>query len=104
MQAVPSNAAGRTRNQYMWGGVRYHASPYFNVTSAYYDNKNTTNGVEGRKGVAILGITYTLSKRTLLYADIDYTHFTGGYATNATLNPSLHEKQTGVSFGMNHWF
>jgi hypothetical protein len=24
--------------------------------------------------------------------------------TNATLNPSLHEKQTGVSFGMNHFF
>jgi predicted porin len=60
--------------------------------------------VSGRKDVSILGVTYSLSKRTLLYADIDYTHFTGGYATNATLNPSLHEKHTGLSFSMNHWF
>lgn len=104
MQAVPSSMKGRTRNQYMWGGVRYQATSYFNVTGAYYDNKNTTNGVGGRKDVAIVGVTYALSKRTLLYADIDYTHFTGVYVTNATLNPSTHEKQTGFSFGMNHWF
>ncbi|WP_250490992.1 hypothetical protein [Caballeronia sp. INML2] len=45
MQAVPSTMAGKTRNQYMWGGVRYHEAPFFNVTAAYYDNKNTTNGV-----------------------------------------------------------
>ncbi|HEY4298970.1 MAG TPA: porin [Paraburkholderia sp.] len=103
-QAVPSTAHGETRNQYLWGGFRYHATSVFNVTAAYYDDKNSTNGVDGRKGVAILGINYLLSKSTELYADIDYTHFTGGYVTNATLNPSLHSKQTGVSFGMNHLF
>jgi predicted porin len=74
------------------------------MTAAYYDNKNTTAGVDGRKGVAIVGITYLLSKRTLLYADVDYTKFTGGYVTNATLNPSQHASQTGVSFGINHFF
>lgn len=103
-QGVPSTAHGETRNQYLWGGFRYQASPYFNVTAAYYDNANSTSGVDGRKDVAIVGITYSLSKSTLLYADVDYTHFTGGYVTNATLNPSLHRKQTGVSFGMNHDF
>jgi len=104
MQSVPSTMHGKTRNQYTWAGFRYHTTPYFNITGAYYDDKNTTNGVDGRKGVAILGINYLLSKRTELYADIDYTHFTGGYVTNVTLNPSTHAKQTGVSFGMNHWF
>lgn len=104
MQAVPSTMDGRTRNQYMWGGFRYQASPFFNITGAYYDNKNTTNGLDGRKDVAMVGVTYQLSKRSLLYADIDYTHFMGGYVTNATLNPSLHSKQTGVSFGISHWF
>ncbi|NKJ51203.1 porin [Burkholderia sp. SG-MS1] len=103
-QAVPSTVHGETRNQYLWGGFRYHATSVFNVTGAYYDDKNTTAGVDGRKGVAILGINYVLSKSTELYADIDYTHFTGGYVTNATLNPSGHDKQTGVSFGMNHFF
>jgi predicted porin len=104
MQAVPSTMRGRTRNQYMWGGVRYQVTPSFNMTGAYYDDKNTTNGVDGRKGVALVGVTYALSKRTVLYADIDYTHFTGVYVTNATLNPSGHDKQTGFSFGINHWF
>jgi predicted porin len=51
-----------------------------------------------------LGVTYSLSKSTQFYADVDYTHFTGGYVTNATLNPFGHAKQTGVSFGMNHNF
>lgn len=103
-QAVPSTAHGETRNQYLWGGFRYKASATFNVTGAYYDDDNTTAGVDGRKDVAILGVSYSLSKNTELYADVDYTHFTGGYVTNATLNPSLHSKQTGFSFGMNHFF
>ncbi|MGF6753511.1 putative porin [Paraburkholderia sp. GAS42] len=104
IQDTPASAKSQTRNQYLWGGLRYQATPFFNVTAAYYDNKNKTAAVDGRKDVAILGIVYLLSKRTELYADIDYTKFTGGYVTNSTLNPSGHSKQTGVSFGMNHWF
>lgn len=104
LQAVPSTMHSQTRNAYLWGGVRYQVTSFFNVTAAYYDNKNKTNGVDGRKDVAILGVNYLLSKRTELYADIDYTHFTGVYVTNATLNASGHAKQTGISFGMNHWF
>jgi predicted porin len=104
MQDTPASAHGKTRNRYLWGGVRYHATPFFNVTAAYYDGKNTTSGVDGRKDVAILGVTYALSKRTELYADVDYTHYTGVYLKNATLNASGHSKVTGVSFGMNHWF
>jgi len=103
-QSVPSTVHGETRNQYLWGGFRYKVSSFFNVTGAYYDNKNSTAGVDGRKDVSILGVTYSLSKSTQFYADVDYTHFTGGYVTNATLNPSGHAKQTGVSFGMNHNF
>ncbi|MEC5404598.1 porin [Paraburkholderia sp. MPAMCS5] len=104
LQDTPASARSMTRNQYLWGGLRYQATPFFNVTAAYYDDKNKTGGVDGRKGVAIIGIDYLLSKRTELYADIDYTHFTGVYVTNATLNLSGHQKQTGISFGMNHWF
>ncbi|WP_233833700.1 porin [Paraburkholderia sp. ZP32-5] len=104
LQDVPSTVHSQTRNQYLWGGARYQVTPYFSATAAYYDNKNKTNGLDGRKGVAILGVVYLLSKRTELYADVDYTHFTGVYVTNATLNPSGHSKQTGVSFGINHWF
>jgi predicted porin len=104
LQDTPQSASSKTRNQYLWGGLRYQATPFFNVTAAYYDNKNKTNGVDGRKDTAILGIVYLLSKRTELYADVDYTRFIGGYLTNATLNPAGHPTQTGISFGMNHWF
>jgi predicted porin len=104
MRDVHANVRGKTRNQYLWGGVRYQITRFLNATAAYYDNANTTAGVDGRKDVAILGIVYLLSKRTQLYADIDYTHFTGGYVRNASLNASGHSKQTGVSFGINHWF
>jgi predicted porin len=104
IQDTPVSAKTVTRNQYLWAGFRYKFDTQFDMTAAYYDNKNTTAGVDGRKGVAIVGITYLLSKRTLLYADVDYTKFTGGYVTNATLNPSQHASQTGVSFGINHFF
>ena len=104
LQDTPVSAKTITRNQYLWGGFRYKISTQWDVTAAYYDNKNVTSGVAGRKGVAIAGVTYLLSKRTMFYADVDYTKFTGGYVTNATLNPSQHASQTGFSFGINHFF
>jgi predicted porin len=104
LQSVPAGTNGLTRNQYLWGGLQYQMSNPVNVTAAYYDNHNTTNGTSGRKDVAIICATYSLSKLTQLYADVDYTHYTGVFMTNATLNPSGHSKQTGVSFGINKWF
>lgn len=104
IQDTPASAKTVTRNQYLWGGIRYKISTQWDLTAAYYDNKNTTSGVDGRKDVAIVGVTYLLSKRTMFYADVDYTKFRGGYVTNATLNPSQHASQTGVSFGINHLF
>jgi predicted porin len=100
-----SAAAGESvKNQFLWGGLRYQVTPFTRIIGAYYDNKNVTSGVNGRKDVAIIGITYALSKTTLLYADVDYTKYRGGEITNITLNPSLHPSQTGISFGMNHLF
>lgn len=99
-----SFAQGATRNQYLWGGARYKISPSTEITAGYYDNKNTTQNVDGRKDVAIVGITYAISKATNFYADVDYTKFRGGYITNLALNPSGHASQTGFSFGMDHKF
>ncbi|MEZ0601165.1 porin [Paraburkholderia sp. IW21] len=104
MQNTTTAAGGSIKNQYLWGGLRYQVDPFVQVTAAYYDNKNSTAGISGRKDVAILGVTYDLSKRTNLYADVDYTKFKGGLVTNKVLNPSTHASQTGVSVGINHWF
>ncbi|CAB3757167.1 porin [Paraburkholderia solisilvae] len=104
LQNTATAVTGSTKNQYLWGGLRYQITPFIQVIGAYYDNKNITAGVHGRKDVSIVGVTYALSKKTLLYADFDYTKYRGGEITNITLNPSTHASQTGISFGMNHLF
>jgi predicted porin len=104
IQEAATAVGGSIKNQYLWGGVRYQVNPFIEIIGAFYDNKNDTAGVDGRKDVSIVGVTYNLSKSTLLYADVDHTKFMGGALTNATLNPSGHPNQVGVSFGMNHWF
>lgn len=104
MQNTATAAGGSIKNQYLWGGLRYQVNPFVEIIGAYYDNKNITAGVSGRKDVSILSVTYNLSKRTLLYADVDYTKFRGGLITNAVLNPSTRPSQTGISFGINHRF
>src|SRR5262249_13858437 len=70
MKNTAASAGGSIRNEYLWGGVRYQVNPFLKVIAAYYDNKNETAGVSGRKDVSIFGVTYNLSKRTLLYADV----------------------------------
>jgi len=103
MQDAPTSGSS-VRNQYLWGGARYQVTPFTEIIAAYYDNKNDTSGVTGRKDVAILSVTYSLSKQTNLYTDVDYTKFKGGLITNVVLNPSTRPSQTGVSVGINHWF
>jgi predicted porin len=104
LQSVPTGVSGLTRNRYLWGGLKYNVSPFVNIAAAYYDDDNSTNGMSGRKDVAIINATYSLSKQTQLYAGIDYTRYTGVYMASATLNPSGHSKVPGVSFGINQWF
>ncbi|WP_254067457.1 porin [Burkholderia sp. L27(2015)] len=103
IQTAP-NSFSSVRNQYLWGGARYQVNPFTQIVAAYYDNANVTSGVSGRKDVAILSVTYALSKQTTLYTDVDYTKFKGGEITNVVLNPSTRPSQTGVSVGINHFF
>ena len=51
----------------------------------------------------MLGMTYTLSKRTTLYAEVDRTKLAGGFATGGTtkLNQT---RQSGVAAGIMHTF
>jgi predicted porin len=95
---------GNTVDRYTWGGFRYEINPFVELIAAYYDLRNTTAGVDGKKDVAITGVTYVLSKATFLYADIDNTHYSGGYRSNLKLNPSGHSNQFGMSVGITHEF
>ena len=51
----------------------------------------------------VAGITYDLSKRTVLYSEVEVTKLDGGYASGGTtrLNQT---RQTGISAGINHMF
>jgi predicted porin len=58
---------------------------------------------DSTKNLYMTGITYSMSKRTLLYAEADVARLAGGYARGGTviLNQS---RQTGASAGINHMF
>jgi predicted porin len=95
---------GNTVDRYTWGGLRYEINPFIELIAAYYDLRDTTAGIDGKKDVAITGVTYALSKATSFYADLDNTHYSGGYLSNVKLNPSTHSNQFGMSVGITHEF
>ncbi|MBK4738501.1 porin [Noviherbaspirillum pedocola] len=118
--------SGSTQQRNAWFGGSYDFSPAFAVTAAYYDTKvdNISNtGTNGKRQLLIAGTTYALSKRTNLYADIDYARFrdglalpvgaaglpagnflAGGSSQLGLASAAGQSHQTGVSVGINHLF
>lgn len=93
-----------------WAGLSYKATPVLAVTGAWYQlkafNRKASAAVgagDGKKDLLILGATYSLSKRTTLYAELDRTKLDGSYASGGTraLNQT---QQTGFSAGIMHTF
>jgi predicted porin len=97
-------------SQWDWIGGDYQITQRFDFTLALYRNKvyNTKATAaaaagDARKDLYMAGVTYALSKRTNLYAEVDHTKLNGGFATGGTtkLNQS---SQNGVAAGMMHMF
>jgi predicted porin len=59
---------------------------------------------DGRRNLGILSLTYFLSKRTTLFAETDFTRYSGSYVTNTTLNPSKAQHQIAATVGIDHTF
>jgi predicted porin len=96
-------------SQWNWAGLSYR-SGRFSLTGAWYRvkavNSVTSASVaagNSKKDLYMTGITYDLSKRTVLYSEVDVTKLNGGYATGGT-NRLNQSRQTGVSAGINHMF
>ena len=100
-----------------WIGGSYDLTPALGLTAAYYDTKvdnigGTSNN--GKRQLFMIGSTYKLSKRTNLYADIDYSRFKGGLigTGNAVVTSNQlpltsaggQSHLTGVSVGVNNVF
>jgi predicted porin len=83
-----------------WVGASWSISPALAVTAAFYQTKTAVAGADGKRKLSMLGGTYSLSRRTLLYTEIDSSHLSGTTARAANNQIS----QTGVSTGIFHSF
>jgi predicted porin len=89
-----------TRNSF--GGVSYRFNPQVSVTAGYYLTSANDDPAHHR-GLTVAEIDYSLSKRTVLYAEFDYTQVTARAAIG-TLNTVGVPDQSACTFGINHRF
>jgi outer membrane protein OmpU len=84
------------------GGVTYWLTPAVSVLGGYAYSKLN----EARWGQYMVSADYFLSKRTDLYALLNYEHVHGGdvQATLFTATPSSGDNQTIISLGIRHRF
>ena len=111
------SAGGDARQQNAWFGGSYNINPALVMSAAYYHTKVDAGiagaTTDGKRGLFIVGATYALSKRTNLYADVDYARFKDGLAGTGSspssgqlplASPAGQDRMVGVSLGVNHVF
>lgn len=103
-----------------WFGGNYPISPLLNLKAGWYRTTMTgpgtaasPRGFDGRKDLYIVGLLYSLSKRTTLYAEFDKTNLrgsnvgsalAGGTLANPGTSPYGQTRTEGLSIGMFHAF
>jgi predicted porin len=99
-----------------WVGGSYDLTPALGLTAAYYDTRVSNiaaTGVDGKRQLLMVGATYALSKRTNVYADVDYSRYKDGLiggsdtvtSNQVPLNSANGQSHlTGLSVGVNHVF
>lgn len=97
---VKTAAPVRTENY--WAGVTYDINSFARVGGALYVTNLPDS--DGKRNLGILSLTYFLSKRTTLFAESDFTRYSGSYVTNTTLNPSKAKHQIAATVGIDHTF
>ena len=110
VSSVQQTTTRDTTSQWRWAGLSYKLNSPLSLTAAWYRTKvfsATASAAaaagDASKNLYMTGLTYDLSKRTNLYAEVDFTRFDGAYVGGGTtkLNQS---SQTGVSAGIMHMF
>ncbi|MGO4378132.1 porin [Pseudoduganella sp. RAF53_2] len=100
-ETVKSQTGVDSKTRNMFGGVSYRFKPQASFTVGYYVTTAPDDPAR-RRGMTVAEIDYSLSKRTVLYAELDYTRFSK--AAVGTLNTVGVPNQTGATFGINHRF
>ncbi|MDB5780439.1 porin [Caballeronia mineralivorans] len=96
-----NTAATHTVTHNAFGGLSYQISPAWNFIGGYYQTQ-VSNDKASRRGLSIVSLAYSLSKRTILYGEMDYTKYKNALVT--TLNPTGKNSQTAVTVGIDHVF
>lgn len=60
-----------------WVGLRYDLTPLVQLSSGYFKTKLASNRGDSDKDLYVLSAAYFLSKRTVLFAEIDHANFRG---------------------------
>jgi len=115
-ESQDQSTGNSTQQKNAWIGGSYDLTSVLGLSAAYYDTKVDTGVTAGtgKRQLFIIGTTYKLSKRTNLYADLDYTRFKDGLigANNVVVSTNQlplssadgRSHLTGVSVGVNHVF
>lgn len=90
--------AGTYKNRQSWAGLTYAPTPLVELICAWYHSRYS-NATTGRRDLYFIGGNYALSKRTLLYANLDRNLYRG-----ALIPLTGQTGQSGVSAGINHGF
>jgi predicted porin len=97
-----AQAVDNVRTQHYFFGGSYRIVPRLVLAAAYYLVR--LPNTDGQRKQGIVSAAYSLSKTTTLFAETDYTQFTGSYITNKSLNPINAPHELGISVGMNVLF
>lgn len=83
-------------------GVTFNVSDLVKVVGAYYNTKYSADGLSSnRYDTYVARARYTLSKRTDVYAELDYTKVR---SLAAALTASGKDSNTGIAVGLQHRF
>jgi predicted porin len=91
-----------TKTQNIWGGFEWNLAPDLIVQAGHYQT-NVANGTRTYgKHISMAGVTYSLSKLTALYGEVDWTRYQGKGVT--TINATGRQQQFGSTVGIVHRF
>ncbi|HVE09999.1 MAG TPA: porin [Paraburkholderia sp.] len=98
----PVAAQPSLRTENIWGGLSWQAAPQLTVQAAHYQTNVRMGTFPYGKHISMVGLTYLLSVRTSLYAEVDYTRYQGHGITS--INASGQQQQFGTTVGIVHHF
>lgn len=98
---VANPTATRTVTHNAFGGASYKFTPAWTLTAGYYQTQ-VSNDKASRRDLSVVALTYALSKRTVVFGEMDYTKYKN--AVVSTLNVAGKSSQTAVTVGIDHVF